>query len=137
MMREFIFLLVVRFGRVRVLLLKSFVKQRGEGIPLVSGDVDEAPWMQLAVIGDAGRDGEHALELGRGRPGPDKLARLCRAAGFEQRESRGTVVEHLRAEIGAAAGANNPLHKRILPATVAARAQLRKGREPDGRYASR
>ena len=45
---------------------------------------DEAPGRELAMVGHARTDGEDGLELGRGGAGPGHLARLDRAAGFQE-----------------------------------------------------
>ena len=67
---------------------KRLAQQRSESIALVLGDCDEAPRGELAVVGRARGNGEHALELGGRGAGPGQLARLGRAARLEQRKDR-------------------------------------------------
>jgi len=47
---------------------------------------DETPGRELAVIGHARRDRQQRIEIGRRRAGADKLDRLERAAGPQQRD---------------------------------------------------
>ena len=53
----------------------------GAGIAL---EHDEAPRRELAVIGHPRADGQDGLELGRRGAGAGHLARLDRAAGFQE-----------------------------------------------------
>ena len=87
-MGEFVFLLPVRVGCVGILFGQRLAKQGGERVAAVVGDGDEAPRVELAVIGDPGGDGQDSLELRGGRAGPDQLARLAGAARLEQRQER-------------------------------------------------
>ena len=61
---------------------------------LLRRDDHEPPRRELAVIGGARGDGAHFLELRHVRAGRGEIARLARAAGGEQRERGGAIVEH-------------------------------------------
>src|SRR5215213_6809496 len=98
-MRELMLLLVVRRGRTRVFLGKRTAQDGLERVALVLRHDDEPPGYELAMVGRPRGDGQDVLELRRCRSGADELARLSRAAGFEQRQKRGAVVEHRSPQI--------------------------------------
>src|SRR6185312_11005984 len=92
--REILFLLAMGVGCPRIFSLERLLEKRGESIALIVRHDDEAPRMQLAMVRRPRGNGEHAVEFGGGRTRSDKLARLGRAAGFQQREQGRTVVQH-------------------------------------------
>src|SRR6185437_2527235 len=91
---EILLLLAMGVGCPRIFSLERMLEECGESVALIVRHDDEAPRMQLAMVRRPRGNGEHAVEFGGGRTRSDKLARLGRAAGFQQREQGRTVVQH-------------------------------------------
>ncbi|MCY1167979.1 hypothetical protein D9M73_79580 [compost metagenome] len=67
---------------------------RGERVALFGPYHNEAPRGDLAMIGRARGDFQDLVELRCIGAGRDQIARAARAAGGEERERAGAVVEH-------------------------------------------
>ena len=63
-------------------------------------------------------DGQDMFELAGGGSGGDEVARLSRAAGFEQRKGGRAVVQSHAVRIAVQPVGNNRLHKRVFAARV-------------------
>ena len=87
-MGKIMLLLALGVRRFWIVFDERLLQQGLERVALVVGDGDEAPRRQSSVIGRARGDREDALQLLGSGAGAHQLARLSRAARFEQRQDR-------------------------------------------------
>ena len=84
--RELVRLLMMRWSRAGIFLLKRAAEQQGEMLALVLADDHEAPGRQLAVIRHTHGNLEHLAQFLVRRSRADHFAGASGSAGLEQRQ---------------------------------------------------